>query len=112
MGSRLGLAAATAFVLGPLLAFLRIIPGLAGFGLFALGGIVALLVGIASVVRAVRGKGLSPGRVVAIVVGLAFVILASRGAGSPKINDFTTDIADPPAFVHAETLPANSGRDM
>jgi hypothetical protein len=28
------------------------------------------------------------------------------------INDFTTDVGDPPAFRHAGTLAANRGRDM
>src|SRR5207248_3183715 len=36
----------------------------------------------------------------------------SRGAGKPRINDFTTDPADPPALAHAATLPPNVARDM
>jgi uncharacterized protein (DUF1499 family) len=39
-------------------------------------------------------------------------VIAARGAGAPRINDFTTDPADPPAFRHAATLPANAGRDL
>jgi uncharacterized protein (DUF1499 family) len=30
----------------------------------------------------------------------------------PAINDFTTDVSDPPAFRHAGSLPANAGRDL
>ncbi len=112
MGSRIGLAAATALVVGPLLAYLRLVPAIAGFVLFTLGGLIAVVVGIASIVRAARGKGLSVGGAVALVAGIAFILAASRGASAPKINDFTTDTADPPAFVHAATLPANTGRDM
>jgi len=41
-----------------------------------------------------------------------FLALASRGVGKPRINDFTTDPADPPALAHAATLPPNVARDM
>jgi uncharacterized protein (DUF1499 family) len=47
-----------------------------------------------------------------LVAGVAFVAIASRGFGHPRINDFTTDVADPPAFRQAATLPANAGRDL
>jgi uncharacterized protein (DUF1499 family) len=30
----------------------------------------------------------------------------------PPINDISTDLANPPAFTHAATLPENAGRDM
>jgi len=112
MRSTLGLLAASAFVLGPILAWLRVVPGLVGFVMFALGGLVALLVGIASLVGAARGRGLTSGGAAALVCGLVFVVIASRGRGAPRINDFTTDLADPPAFRNAATLPANAGRDM
>jgi hypothetical protein len=108
----LGLVAGVLFVVGPGLAWLRIVPGLAGFVLFALGGIVALVVALLTVVQAVRGRGVRPGGAVAIFAGLAFVVLAARGRGGPMINDFTTDLADPPSFANAARLPANQGRDM
>ena len=47
-----------------------------------------------------------------LVVAAVFVFVASRGAGVPRINDYTTDVADPPVFTHAATLPANAGRDL
>ena len=109
---RVGLIAGVALVVGPSLAWLRVVPGLAGFVVFALGGVVSVLVGIASVVQALRGRGITPGGSVALVAGLAFVVIASRGRGAPPINDFTTDLADPPAFQQAVALPANAGRDM
>ena len=108
----LGLVAGVLFVVGPGLAWLRVIPGIVGFGLFALGGIVALVVGVLSVVQALRGRGIRPGGAVAIFAGLAFVVLAARGRGGPMINDFTTDLSDPPAFHHAGSLAENRGRDM
>jgi len=103
---------AVAFVVGPLLAHFAVVPSLAGFGIFALGGLASLIAAIGGIVRAVRGRGLGAGGAVALVVGIVFVALASRGAGVPRINDFTTDMADPPAFKNAATLAANVGRDM
>ncbi len=110
--SSTGLIAAIAFVVGPLLAWLRVVPPLVGFLLFALGGLLSLVCGIAAVVRAARGRGVRPGGIVAIATGVAFVVIAVRNAGAPRINDFTTDPADPPVFHHATGLPANVGRDM
>ena len=112
MGARLGLIAAVAFVVGPVLAWIGIVPSLVGFVLFALGGLIALVVGIVSLVQAVRGRGVRPGGVVAMVTAIAFIALAARGAGVPRINDYTTDPSDPPTFTHASGLPANVGRDM
>jgi uncharacterized protein (DUF1499 family) len=108
----LGLAAATAFLGGPALAALRLVPGLVGFVLFAVGGIMALVVALVSIVQASRGRRLTAGGAAAMAVGVVFVILATRGSGHPRINDFTTDLADPPAFRHAATLPPNAGRDL
>src|SRR5437899_607718 len=110
--STLGLVAVVAFVLGPALAWLRVVPPLAGFALLVLGGFLALVVGAVSLVQAFRGRGLTPGGAAALVVALVFVLAASRGAGVPRINDYTTDVADPPVFTHAATLPANAGRDL
>jgi len=109
---RLGVIAAVAFVLGPVLAWLRVIPALAGFAIFALGGLLALIAAIGALVRGVRGRGFGVGGVAALVVALVFVLIASRGGGVPRINDFTTDPADPPAFEHAQAIRANVGRDM
>jgi len=107
-----GVIAGALFVIGPALAWLRIVPGIAGFGLFALGGMVGLVAGVASVVQAARGRGLGRGGALAVAVGAVFLALASRGVGVPRINDFTTDPTDPPAFTYAVTLPPNAGRDM
>lgn len=108
----LGLLAAVSMLAGPALAWMRLVPAIVGFVLFALGGVTALLVGIASIVQAVRGRGMGLGGRLAAVAGAAFVIIAIRGRGGPMINDFTTDAANPPAFRHAATLPPNAGRDL
>ena len=108
----LGVLAVMALVIGPLLAWLRWVPGIVGFVIFALGGILALVVTILGVIRALRGRGYGRGVLAATVGLLVFVALAGRGRGAPRINDFTTDLTDPPAFKQAASDPANSGRDM
>jgi len=108
----LGLVAAVAVVLGPLLAHFAVVRPLVGFAVFALGGLLALVAAIGTLVRVARGRELRAGHVAALVVGAAFVVVALRGRGSPRINDFTTDPADPPAFVHAQRIPENAGRDL
>ncbi|HZR82638.1 MAG TPA: DUF1499 domain-containing protein [Candidatus Binatia bacterium] len=108
----LGLIAVGLMVAGPLLAWLRLVPGLAGFGLYALGGLLAIVATIAAIVAAVRGRGFGAGRVIAVVGALVFVLTASAGRGAPAINDFTTDLDDPPAYRQAALASANSGRDM
>jgi len=109
---RLGLFATAAAILGPALAWLRLVPALVGFALLALGGIVALVVAIATGVQAIRGRQTRLGGMVAVLVAIVFVISAAMGAGPPMMNDYTTDLADPPAFHNAQTLPANAGRDL
>jgi uncharacterized protein (DUF1499 family) len=112
MRNALGIIGIAAFVVGPLLAAARIVPGIVGFGLLALGGILSLGVAIASVIQGVRGHGFGGVGVAAIAVTAIFVTLALRRGGTPLINDFTTDPSDPPAFKHAATLGPNVGRDM
>ncbi|HJW70201.1 MAG TPA: hypothetical protein VJ829_12640, partial [Candidatus Binatia bacterium] len=62
---RLGLAAVALMILGPLLAWLRLVPGLAGFITFALGGLVAIVVTIIGIIRALRRRGFGGGGTVA-----------------------------------------------
>src|SRR5689334_5087288 len=109
MRNFIGIAAALAMAIGPLLSHFRVTPPLGGFVVFALGGLVATLTGIVSLVQAVRGNGLTTGGTLGLVAGALFLFFASKGAGKPRINDFTTDLAEPPAFVFAATLPQNAG---
>jgi uncharacterized protein (DUF1499 family) len=94
------------------IAWLRLVPALAGFALFALGGLVCLIASIAAVIGLLRGRGLRFGGVVAFVGAGILLVAARPGMGVPRINDYTTDLADPPAFRRAASLPANAGRDM
>src|SRR5262245_23354062 len=107
-----GLLATICMVVGPALAWLRIIPDLAGFGVYVLGGLAAIGIGIRTTVQAVRWRGFTRGGLVALLAGVVFVVIAARGVGSPRINDFTTDLDDPPTFRNATTLPGNAGRDL
>ena len=108
----LGILAVIAMVAGPAAAHFQLVPPLAGFVPFALGGLVALVTGLVSLVQLVRGRGLTLGGGLAVLGGLALVAIASGGAGHPRINDFTTDLADPPTFRAAAALPENAGRDL
>jgi uncharacterized protein (DUF1499 family) len=110
--SKVGGILAALLIVGPGLAALRLVPAIAGFALFAIGGLGSVLVAIASIVQAARGRGMTAGGAAAISGAVVFMILASRDAGVPPINDFTTDMTDPPTFRHAATFPANAGRDL
>ena len=99
-------------LVGVLLAWLRLVPGLAGFALFALGGLICLVASIAALIALLRGRGLRPGGVVAFIGAAVLLVAARPGMGVPRINDYTTDLADPPAFSKAASLSANAGRDM
>ncbi len=110
---RLGLGATALLLIGPLLAWLRLVPPLVGFALFALGGLLVLLVTVLAVTRALRGRGFGRGATLAAPIAAAlFVATALRGGAGPMINDFTTDLGDPPAFKQAAAEPANAGRDL
>jgi uncharacterized protein (DUF1499 family) len=112
VSNRGGLLGGGTMLVGTGLAWLRLVPSLVGFGLFALGGLVCLGASIGVIIGLLRGRGLRPGGVVALA-GAALLLVAARpGFGVPRINDFTTDLADPPAFTHAATLGPNVGRSL
>lgn len=109
----LGVIAVVLLLLGPLLARLRLVPPMLGFVPLAIGGLLALVVAAMALLRAARGRRLGgPGTWAALAAAALFVILAARTVGAPRINDFTTDLDDPPRFTHAATIPANAGRDL
>jgi len=112
MRSFIGFLAVLAMLVGPLLSHFALTRPLTGFAVFAVGGIVATLVGLWSLVQLVRGRGLTTGGALGVLAGFAFFAIASQGRGQPRINDFTTDTADPPVFVFATNLGPNVGRDM
>jgi uncharacterized protein (DUF1499 family) len=108
----IGLLAVISMLLGPIFANLGLVRPLAGFAMFGLGGIVALVTGLVSLIGLARGRQLTLGGGLAAGAGIVFLALASRGAGHPRINDFTTDTGEPPGFTFATTLEPNVGRDL
>jgi len=110
--SALGIAAGVFAIVGPLLAYLGVVRSLVGFALFALGGLAAVVLALGAIIRLARGRGLTAGSATSLVVAVIFVWLIVSGADHPRINDFTTDVEDPPALQFAASLPENQGRDM
>ena len=98
-----GLAAVVLCALGPLANQLGLSPVMGGFGAFALGlllGLVALVLGLVGLFlgRAGRPAALT-GALLGLVIVAAGAVASAPGRGLPRINDITTDPADPPAFA-------------
>ena len=104
-------------VLGPVLIHLGVLRPFIGFLFFGSGllfGLLAVVLGPFAL-RATRaghrtGRGLAWLGFACGAVLLLGVGASRQGAsGLPRINDITTDVADPPAFA---SDPADMGRDM
>ncbi len=111
---RISLVALVLLVLGPLLAFLGVLPGMQAllvFGLAALVGIVGIFAGIISAIRGKVAPGLTAVALGFLALGVV-LIPAFAGGGKPPINDISTDLQDVPAFTHAQTLPENAGKNL
>ena len=92
-----------------------------GFRLFGLGFLLAPLGQILGAVGLLRTrKGADPGGraaswtglVLSSAVVLSVLAAALPAARLPAINDITTDLDDPPQFVHAAREAAHRGRDL
>jgi len=108
----IALIAGVSVLTGPLLAWLRAVPALVGFYMFMLGGLVAIVAALSGLISAARGRGFGLGRTVALLAAMVFVFTAFRAGNRSMINDYTTNLGDPPAFRHATQLPGNEGRDL
>lgn len=111
------IAVAALFGLGVGLSHLRLIPPLAGFGMFTLSGVLGLTVLAGVAFARLRGTSVSPLHDVVIVfvclIPVVFLVSgASRVARYPRINDVTTDLDDPPTFRAIAALPENRSRDL
>jgi uncharacterized protein (DUF1499 family) len=104
-------------VLGPVLIRAGALQPIGGFFFFASGllfGLLALLLSPFAL-RATRagartGRGLAwLGLACGLLLVLAVGAMRQGAADLPRINDITTDLADPPAFT---SDPAGRGRDM
>lgn len=100
--------------MGPLLAYVGLVPAMVGFTVFGLGGLLGIITLVVGIVGAVReGAGAAAtGLGLGAVVTLVFLAVAVPGGRFPRINDITTDTANPPQFLRASTLTGNEGRDM
>jgi uncharacterized protein (DUF1499 family) len=92
-----------------------------GFQLFLLGllfGVLALILGLIGLFRTRRPQWRSAhGRAVVatylgVILTALLVYLAVGARGYPAINDITTDVNNPPEFVHAATFAQNHGRNL
>jgi uncharacterized protein (DUF1499 family) len=116
-----GLATPAVAVLGALGAHREVLSSFVGFRMFLISlplALVGFLFALFARIRA-RGDRNPSARRKALVATLLGVVtiasvagLALPAVGFPIINDITTDVDDPPLFVHALTLEANAGRDM
>src|SRR5574337_1165599 len=110
--SVLGAAAVVAFVSGPLLAHVDLVPPMVGFGLFGVGGLLGLSALVTGILATLRGGGLSSGLAAGAMVTAIFLTVAAPGRKFPPINDITTDTVNPPEFVAAGAIARNAARDM
>ncbi|MBI2963949.1 MAG: DUF1499 domain-containing protein [Deltaproteobacteria bacterium] len=111
---RVAVVAAAAGAVGPAAAHLGIVPPIAGFAAFVLGGLTGLLNGVAGLFafrRGARARGLAA-MALSAAVGLALVHASASGLGKPAINDISTDVAEPPTLVQAQSLPGNARRNL
>lgn len=98
-----------------------VVPPIGGFMFLQLGLLAAIFslgFGIAAVI-ATRSDKEGPGRAagwLGMASGMVMLSLTivgmGEGAGSPPINDITTDVANPPQFAAASVVPDFEARDM
>ena len=110
----IGIIGLLAFFGGIVGAYTRLLGPGPGFGLYAIGMLLSVIAVIAGFIDfSKNGSSWRSG-----ILALAFLPLASlvygfvKSRGVPVLNDVTTNMDIPPAFVHAKTLPENEGRDM
>ncbi len=111
---RIAMAVVAALVIGPLAAHFEVVPPLGGFGAFVVAGVVGLFNSVAGVFALRRG---ARRRAIATIVlseipVLVLIYATASGLGKPAINDITTDLAEPPNLLYAQSQPGNAGRDM
>lgn len=114
LGFGLGVLSGIGLVGGPLLARFDVVPSMTGFALFALGGLLGIVTFVVALVTALRYgfAAAGPTFVLGLVLSGTFATVAMPARSVPRINDITTDTANPPQFIVAGTIPANQGRDM
>jgi uncharacterized protein (DUF1499 family) len=111
-------AGAVVALAGVVCAHFAVVTPFTGFRAFLLGNLLALIGLILGAfgLRATRGGVGGRDRAwFAVIVGALALGLMVAGAlpgrGAPRINDFTTNPADPPQFEYAKRDPETRGRD-
>jgi hypothetical protein len=96
-------------ILGPALAYVRLVPPLVGFMILAASGLFGLLAALWGVVALLRRKGRRA--LVSLLLGLVPVgslsALGIASSGYPPINDISTDLTDPPALARTQAYPGD-----
>lgn len=110
----LAIASLVCVTAGPGFAHLGFIPTMAGLALFALSGVLGLAAIVTALIAALRDKAWFHALIgmLGFLPLIAVLAVTADGFRYPVINDITTDTVDPPAFVHALTLPELAGRDL
>lgn len=102
-------------VLGAALAHLRLVSPLSGFLVSVLAAPTGVLIVLLIIVLRIRGVETAHPWVMCGVALAPCILLAATGRDVvryPRINDVTTDLADPPAFVAIAALPENRDRNL
>ncbi|MEO8601464.1 MAG: DUF1499 domain-containing protein [bacterium] len=102
-------------LLGPAVAHFELVRPIVGFGTFGFGllmSVLALITGLLALIVGPERRTTALGMLPAIVVILAVGIASGARQNLPRINDITTDTANPPLFVNAQSLADNIDRDM
>ena len=96
-------------IAGPSLAFLRLVPPMTGFMIFAASGLLGLIAVLWGVVALIarRGKRALVGLLLGLVPVATLSALGIGGSGHPRINDISTDLDDPPALARTPAYPAD-----
>lgn len=117
-----GMMALLAVVIGPVTVHLGVLPPFRGFMIFSFGlvagGVLSLILGGIGVWRTGASGGREGrgrawiGLTVGSVLTAYLIWQLATVAGAPPIHDITTDMEDPPQFLHARNLAENQGRSL
>lgn len=110
-----GMALAMA-ALSPALAHVGVLPPLTAFRMWVASVLPALVAIVLALLALLLKRGDTSMSLAALVLALIPVLilvsLVRSGSRVPRINDITTDLEDPPTFVHAQEIPANKGTSL
>ncbi len=103
----IGIASLVLLFLGPALAHFEVVPPLAGFGVFLLAALLGMVTSVWGIVVAVKTGSAAAYLPSALgLPAIALVVVGAMGArGHPRINDISTDLADPPKLSRAAEYP-------